>query len=60
MEILTVKAKDLSHKPTVEEELNMAIGMCMEKIAEFELHISELTKKIEELQEQINNMRRTL
>lgn len=56
MEMITVKAKDLINKPTLEDELRMAVGMCIEKMAENETQIQELKNAINELKTKLSEM----
>ena len=56
METITVKAKDLINTPTLEEELRMAIGMCIERMAENDNQIIELKKTVEELKTKLSEM----
>lgn len=55
-ETITVKAKDLIDKPSLEDELRMAIGMCIERMAENDNQITELKKSIEQLKAELSEM----
>ncbi|MDP2692183.1 MAG: hypothetical protein Q8O88_00925 [bacterium] len=49
-ETIVVPAKDLINKPTLDEEMKMVIGMAIEEMAELKNKISELEKRMEEME----------